>query len=545
MPLKNDWKHEDIVQPEDMNDISNEILNSWSTDTMRRVNTRFPANPANFIYVATTGNDTTGDGTQGAPFASLGKAVAVGNLYTRDSLVRIQLAAGEYSEPGFSIIGAGMIEIVGVGVGNTSVRFTAPAPGRVSAIDLMACSSVTFTSMSLICGFALATSAALIRAYKSSVWINLTNISSSVTQNNAVEAAVFATHGSSVDIANGDISGFHTALYAHVTSAIYTSIRGSALSFAYRAVGGVIYVLASDPPIFGSVVESHSGKVRFSHLQGVNNTIIIHVAPNGDDRNWGQGAAFPVATLARARDIAQRCEGTGVIRIQFADGTYEFSSGAIFSGISRHIEMRGNPGNLSLVNLRFTNPTNVMLGVHHCASITLDGITFTKAVSNIAPCILFWQTKAWLASLDLTAEPEFARISNGINVYLSELTMTGSTVKSISNMNAAVSVNNGASMGAINMSGSGNNVAYQAVSTGTIVYTGTIPGAALLPVQQHAGGIILNNLSSSGGSSLSSDADRAVEDTFEQFPSFMDESLSALEDGPIMFAPDIGDGFPS
>ena len=25
MPLKNNWKHDDIVQPEDMNDIANEV----------------------------------------------------------------------------------------------------------------------------------------------------------------------------------------------------------------------------------------------------------------------------------------------------------------------------------------------------------------------------------------------------------------------------------------------------------------------------------------------------------------------------------------
>ena len=58
---------------------------------------------ATSFYVATTGNDTTGDGSSGAPWATVGKAISYLNGFRLNAIVTINVAAGHYTESEISI----------------------------------------------------------------------------------------------------------------------------------------------------------------------------------------------------------------------------------------------------------------------------------------------------------------------------------------------------------------------------------------------------------------------------------------------------------
>jgi hypothetical protein len=55
------------------------------------------------IYVRTTGSDTTGDGSSGSPYASVGKAIEhIGDLWMGDYTVTVDIGAGVFSESTFT-----------------------------------------------------------------------------------------------------------------------------------------------------------------------------------------------------------------------------------------------------------------------------------------------------------------------------------------------------------------------------------------------------------------------------------------------------------
>ncbi|HMM30342.1 MAG TPA: BppU family phage baseplate upper protein [Clostridia bacterium] len=95
------------------------------------------------LYVATTGSDTTGDGSSGAPYATLQKAadVAVKNLngYT----LTINIAAGTYNAGAtFKNIVNGTLQITGAGVASTfivgSLRFENVKPAQIGSFKITA-----------------------------------------------------------------------------------------------------------------------------------------------------------------------------------------------------------------------------------------------------------------------------------------------------------------------------------------------------------------------------------------------------------------------
>lgn len=69
----------------------------------------------NAIYVGPTGNDTTGDGTQAKPYASLAKALSVIPKDLGGQTITINVAAGTYTETGVNITDfyGGQLSIVG------------------------------------------------------------------------------------------------------------------------------------------------------------------------------------------------------------------------------------------------------------------------------------------------------------------------------------------------------------------------------------------------------------------------------------------------
>jgi len=53
---------------------------------------------ATSFYVATTGNDITGDGSSGSPWATVGKAISYLNYFRLNAIVTINVATGHYNE---------------------------------------------------------------------------------------------------------------------------------------------------------------------------------------------------------------------------------------------------------------------------------------------------------------------------------------------------------------------------------------------------------------------------------------------------------------
>lgn len=88
---------------------SNNVWGKWVT---------FPtvaAFPSNTVYVGPTGNDTTGDGTSAAPYASLAKALSMIPKDLGGKTIKVSIASGTYAEAAPSIDGfyGGTLEIEG------------------------------------------------------------------------------------------------------------------------------------------------------------------------------------------------------------------------------------------------------------------------------------------------------------------------------------------------------------------------------------------------------------------------------------------------
>lgn len=86
---KVDWAAADGVRDTDMNRIEGNILDLYN---------RRPIESSIHLYVATTGSDTTGDGSQESPYATITKALSMvpANLNTYSAIIFI--AAGAYTE---------------------------------------------------------------------------------------------------------------------------------------------------------------------------------------------------------------------------------------------------------------------------------------------------------------------------------------------------------------------------------------------------------------------------------------------------------------
>ena len=100
------------------------------TDAVLAAATKLLIAANTIIYVATTGSDTTGDGSSSAPFASIAKALSsiAGKLIASGVLVTIQVADGTYSISSTIVINhpdANKIQILGNMSAETSVAISA------------------------------------------------------------------------------------------------------------------------------------------------------------------------------------------------------------------------------------------------------------------------------------------------------------------------------------------------------------------------------------------------------------------------------------
>ena len=464
----------------------------WAKREMRRVNWKSPPDPAHYIHVSASGSDSGGDGTASAPYATLGKAVEAGSLYTRDSHVQIELAAGDYYEGGLFVSGAANMLIEGPATSRAKVHFT-------SQLAIYACPGLQFLNIDIVCDYDLVTMGhnAFFSLTHSKAIIFNCNISSSLIQQ-AGFAILFSGCTATIgkvpeDAGNGTINGFPVAVRAHAASTVYCYVSGSAGSTAYSVNSSALYVLADATyktilaPAATAVAEAAGGRLWFSHLQGTNNAIYIYASPDGDDRNWGQTAAHPVKTIARARDIVQRCEGTGSIIIRLADGAYVIPSTVVFTGISRNLTLVGS--NAANIELQLSSATGIGVHFTDCASVELQNITARKTVQNNSGAISCTRTKMSVIGIRITADQsQTSGDSTGIICDTGDLRIWNSE---ISNMGISALALSASIITANNNTGSGNGIGYYS-NNGIFLRSGSMP-TATTPLKKAYGGQISDN----------------------------------------------------
>lgn len=84
---KVDWSGADGVRDSDFNRIEGNILELYNTDGLRSDIT---------VYVSTSGNDTSGNGTAASPYATITKALSSVPRSMHDKTITINIAAGTY-----------------------------------------------------------------------------------------------------------------------------------------------------------------------------------------------------------------------------------------------------------------------------------------------------------------------------------------------------------------------------------------------------------------------------------------------------------------
>ena len=118
---KTNWAAADGVRDSDMNRIEGNILELYNSDMLRSDVT---------IYVSTSGNDTTGNGTSTLPFATLTKALNMLPKNLNGKNVTISVAAGSYNDRvaikdfsnGIVTIGGTSFTIVSLEISNCFVK---------------------------------------------------------------------------------------------------------------------------------------------------------------------------------------------------------------------------------------------------------------------------------------------------------------------------------------------------------------------------------------------------------------------------------------
>ena len=199
-------------------------------------------------------------------------------------------------------------------------------------------------------------------------------------------------------------------------------------------------------------------------LTGYGNTITIYVDPAGDDANWGEDAAHPVATLYRARDIAQMCEGTGSIDIKSDDGVYALTIPLVFTGISRSLNIVGNTSDKTAVTITTDFNGNAMQFIG-LPNVSMTGVTTKRVGQATAQSSLLYAlaSNLRLTNINLTADVAQTGTSYGVWANMCAKIELVTNV-SISNMNTAMISTAASFIDARSITGNGNNVAYRSYS---------------------------------------------------------------------------------
>lgn len=234
---KTDWAASDGVRDTDFNRIEENILELYNTESLKSTL---------LVYVATTGNDTTGNGTAAAPFKTITKALSVIPKNLAGKNASITIGAGTYPEA---------VTVSGFSGGSLTLTGVTNAAITINSLSIIGCmcniTSIKFITSSAV-GVTVSNSAALISTGDftctgSSVGIKVTGCSrahvvGTVNITNA-KTAVEVINCSSAFISSIDGSNVTTGMYVSAASTLAYDYADIAVKSAlmYTVSGGRIY----------------------------------------------------------------------------------------------------------------------------------------------------------------------------------------------------------------------------------------------------------------------------------------------------------------
>lgn len=191
------------------------------------------------IYVATTGSDTTGDGSSGSPYKTIGKALAqVPQIINHDVYIRV--ADGTYTSfpdiKGFA--GEGELVIKGSSENASVVNINSPDTTVILVRNMAVDVSLRYMSFKTSCSASEAIRVEYGRVSIANCVIDGTNMTSSF------KAGVYASYGSQVDISNVEVKNLIRGFIARKNGIMHcASCSGSAVEYGYYTQhGGVLLV---------------------------------------------------------------------------------------------------------------------------------------------------------------------------------------------------------------------------------------------------------------------------------------------------------------
>lgn len=210
------------------------------------------------VYVSKSGSDTAGDGTSGAPYATIQKAVDSLPKWLDGHMASISIAAGTYDErvelSGFQ---GGVVELgtSGTSVTVRGVQVTASSLVRINVnitrttslggtpLNVRLGSCVQFGNDCVINGSSSNTSGIVVESGSIlSALVDIFGYMTKTTVNNCGYYAIYVTGGSKVALGEIAGSGNGTGLYAADGGVVsYSSRSLSATTMSVTVTGGRIY----------------------------------------------------------------------------------------------------------------------------------------------------------------------------------------------------------------------------------------------------------------------------------------------------------------
>lgn len=302
------------------------------------------------LYVATTGNDTTGDGTSDSPYATIQKAIDTIPKNMNACEFTIQLSAGEYTEFSVKHLQGGILNIKG-GTDNTEAEnYIVTTSCSLYKSDTVRITGLTFNN-----------SLGIFRSVGNIYYCNFP------TNSNVV--GVIVDRGSNFSILRTNITGRTYGAYASQTSTLSiwaTTISSCATAISAGVSSGTSSVITmSSTTLTSNTVDYH---------QPYGGTIIKDGIPinvtNKIDTLFESGTFTP--TLAGSTT-------TGTFTTSIASGKYYKTNKEVFIQVKLRITATsGAVGNLVIGGLPFV-PNDIY-------SVVIDrykGISLTSGYNQL------------------------------------------------------------------------------------------------------------------------------------------------------------------
>lgn len=321
------------------------------------------------VYVATTGSDTTGDGSSAAPYKTITYALSKIPKTLSGYTASVVVAGGEYNEDlvisGFSgnlqLVLEGEITITSLTVDRSTVAFR----------------STNSVNYSFTTEWVHTLNLADLYCWSS---VNANIIGSIVSGNNNV--SILAEASSTCYIRGSIMLSGNTNIAIMATSkstVILGAISGTGFDVAINESSGSMVACARNNIIATQQYLINSGSVMVNQFGAKIGTLpydtTLYVSPTGSDENAVGTSENPFKTIQRAIDILPKDLGGHECTIQIADGTYD-ENVRVTDFNNGHLTIR-RMGTYTTASI-LCNITS-MICARSTAIINIVGLNFTRS----------------------------------------------------------------------------------------------------------------------------------------------------------------------